>query len=355
MDIFVLACANERTDTADDVDSYLVQDPTDEMVTWLQNTPVQMPFQRCTPYTEDMDIPTDSLVQAEDGSMQVCIWNHVSGAVPEGYAFTEFGTCEEVWTQGPSWFYHPEPLFESDESLLEDEAYMAELEWVRSQGKASGCACCHSSEMTGYASRWDYDAPGIWTDTMPPIIVGRLVWPMSISSSVYSEDQNHGLTGEETLIPTTDTERMKAFFQGEFERRGGTQADIEAASEQFLTVNFQLFENPVDCIAPFEGIDENGMVIWNGTTARQIYIQELDADNPGFMPNFDLPEGTVWALYADPAGDGFESGEIRAGLAPSNGLQRVPADGSVPVLVPGQRYRLFVTPDIMMLAGELCI
>ena len=117
-------------------------------------------------------------------------------------------------------------------------------------------------------------------------------------------------------------------------------ADIEAASEQFLTVNFQLFESPIDCIAPFEGIDENGMVMWNGTTARRFcHIQELDADNPGFMPQFDLPEGTVWALYADPAGDGFESGVDRAGLAPTNGLQQLPADGSVPVLVPGQRYR----------------
>ena len=35
--------------------------------------------------------------------------------------------------------------------------------------------------------------------------------------------------------------------------------------------------------------------------------------------------------------------------SPLNGLQRVPADGGVPVLVPGQQYRLFVTPDIMML------
>ena len=166
-----------------------------------------------------MDIPTDSLVQAEDGSMQVCIWNHVSGAVPEGYAFTEFGTCEEVWTQGPSWFYHPEPLFESDESLLEDEAYMAELEWVRSQGKASGCACCHSSEMTGYASRWDYDAPGIWTDTMPTGIVMAAGWPMSTSSLAFTQRTKIvGLTEKKFLVPTTDTERMKAFFQ-EFERR----------------------------------------------------------------------------------------------------------------------------------------
>ena len=46
-----------------------------------------------------------------------------------------------------------------------------------------------------------------------------------------------GLTGEETLIPTTDTERMRPSFRGVW-RRGGTQADIEAASEQFFTVNF---------------------------------------------------------------------------------------------------------------------
>ena len=90
--------------------------------------------------------------------------------------------------------------------------------------------CCHSSEMTGYASRWDYDAPGIWTDTMPltGIVMAAGLADEHQLFGFYSEDQNHGFNREETLIPTTDTERMKAFFQGEFERRGGTQADIEA-------------------------------------------------------------------------------------------------------------------------------
>ncbi|MEC8382741.1 MAG: hypothetical protein VXZ96_20610 [Myxococcota bacterium] len=356
--LMVFACVDKvDLDTATEVSSdYFVPDPTEEMVEWLQNTPVQMPFQRCTPYTDDMDIPIDSLVQAEDGSMQVCVWNHVSGAVPEGHSFTDFGTCEEVWTQGPSWFYHPESLFDSDDSLLDDADYMAELDWVRSQGKSSGCACCHSSEMTGYASKWDYDAPGIWTDTMPltGIVMAAGLADEHTLFGFYSADQNHGFNREETLIPTTDIERMKAFFKGEFERRGGTQADIDAASEQFLNVNYQLFESPVDCITPFEGVDSDGSVIWNGTTARQIYIQELGANNPGFMPNFDLPEGTIWALYADPNEAGFESGEIQVGELPFNGLQQLPADGSTPVLEPGKRYRLFVTPDIMNLRLANC-
>lgn len=357
--LFSLACSTkEGDDTSSSADlGYFVPDPTDEMVEWLQNTPVQLPFQRCTPYVDEMDIAEDSVVIAEDGSLEVCIWNHVSGAVPEGHLFTDFGTCEEVWTQGPSWFYHPEPLFESEPTLLEDDDYLRELEWVRTQGKASGCACCHSSEMTGYASRWDYDAPGIWTDTMP---ITGIVMAAGLASEhtlfgYYPEDQNHHFNREETLIPTTDIPRMKAFFQGEFERRGGTEADIAAASEQFLNVNFQLFEPPVDCISPFEGMDERGAIIWNGTTARQIYIQEINAANPGFLPNFDLPEGTIWALYADPAGPGFESGDVEFGAVPPNGLQRIPADGSTPSLVSGQRYRLFVTPDIMMLRQANCV
>ena len=43
--------------------------------------------------------------------------------------------------------------------------------------------------------------------------------------------------------------------------------------EEFEALNIQLFEEATDCIAPFEGIDENGFLVWNsgsGDDARQI-------------------------------------------------------------------------------------
>ena len=135
----VFACVDKvDLDTATEVSSdYLPPDPTEEMVEWLQNTPVQMPFQRCTPYTDDMDIQLDSLVQSKmvpcksafGIASQVCRGHHLQILTREGSG------------PGPSWIYHPESLFDRM-TVYDDADYMAELDWVRSQGKSSGCACC---------------------------------------------------------------------------------------------------------------------------------------------------------------------------------------------------------------------
>ena len=60
--------------------------------------------------------------------------------------------------------------------------------------------------------------------------------------------------------------------------------------------------------------------------------------------NLDKPEGTVWALYANPNDVAFASGTIEPGIIPENGYQSVPEAASTPPqLEEGKQYRLFVT------------
>ena len=335
---------------------YQPTEPTEEMKSWLNGTPTHWSTKTCFPFEEGMNVEESELTVQEDGSLEVCFWDQVAGAVPEGEVFGERSECNIVRTQGPSWFVPPVPLIEHDEEALNDEDFARELEWAREQGWASGCACCHSSQTTGYASRWDYDAPGIWTDTLPMsgVVMGAGLADEHNLLGFWDASDNFGFDREHAIIPTTDIDRMQAFFQKEFERRGGTEKDIQDAKDLFLRANFQIFEEASECISPFEGVDENGVVHWNGAEARQIYIQEVDADNPGFPPNFDLPDKTAWALYVEPTAEPIEQGTVKIGEQPAGSLQTMPADGSYPVLEAGKTYKLFVNPDFMLVRLANC-
>ena len=86
---------------------YQLTEPTEDMRAWLQETPVQWPSQTCYPFEEGMSVDTGELIEGEDGTLQVCFWNHVSGAVPDGEVFGERADCNIVRTQvdstEPAW------------------------------------------------------------------------------------------------------------------------------------------------------------------------------------------------------------------------------------------------------------
>ena len=348
-----IGCGDKSDDTgassdafAAEWDAYAISAPTAEITAQLTATPFLWPEQVCVDAT-GLELTEDTELSEDN---EVCVWDNFSGNTPEGIPFTELLTCDRSFTQGPPWFAPPGRIYESDSALLDDAEYAEDLEWVSEQVATSGCACCHdSSSGSGHTSGFDISAPGIWTDSMTNS-------QLSMAAGMFTEKDlfghydaaaNHGFDRTESLFATTDPERMKAFFTAEFERRSGSEADLEEAEGQFDALFGRLFEDVYDCIDPYEGIIE-GTIAWNGDGVRQIYILEEEAETPGFPPNLHLPEGTVWALFVDATAAPLESGAVVPGVVPDGATQAWPEDGSMPVLVEGRTYRLYTSPDVMI-------
>jgi len=335
---------------SDPWENYAPMPPTPERASILMEHPAIYPQKECIPYDESMEPLDEGLLElAEDGSLVLCIWQHPAGCVPEGHTYPELAGCDKVRTLGPSWYVPPTQKFESDLALLEDPEFVRELEWVRGQALTNGCACCHASDAGDYASFFDIDAPGIWTDTltMTGVVMAAGLADEHKYLGYLPPETNLGFDRETTIFATNDIPRMQAFFEAEFARRGGTPADIELASKTFMQINSGLFNAPTEC-GPGEGIDEQGHIIWKGDGARQIYVQELGSRNPGSPPNFDKPEGTVWAIYADHTMEAMASGTMRLGESSDSAVQVIPSERTLePSFEEGRSYRLFVTPDFM--------
>ena len=365
----VFACEAEKDGapatprvTAEDIalqwENYEVPRPDEALQEILYKAPTEYVERLCLPLEEDHPLyMTDSMTVTESGERQLCLWNHIAGSVPDGYKYTDFLNCDKAFTQGPSWFIQPKQVHVSDVELLNDPEFVRELNWVADQVKTSGCACCHSSQEFGYAVMWDIDAPGVWTDTFS---TNSVAMSAGLSQGherfgYFDPESNHGFDRSGTVISTTDTERMRAFFKAEFERRGGTQEDIEASTAESDRVTYQLSEESLPCQAG-EGVAPDGKIYWNGENARQIYIQELNAENPGFPPNFDLPENTLWALYVDTSADALFSGTVTAGEVREGTRQMIPEAGQpLPPLEEGRQYRLFVTSDFVKPRMANCV
>lgn len=336
---------------------YEIDPPADDINVWLTATPYLWPEEVCVPTSTLGELPADAELRAlEDGTEALCFWDTFNGNVPEGMAFTELSTCEAAWTQGPPWFSRPTRQHGSDDALLDDPAFVAELDWVKEQVYTSGCACCHASSVgSGHTSGFDFDAPGVWTDSMTTaqLAISTGDFPEHSLFGHFAAELNHGFDRTHTLFASTDPERMAAFFRSEFDRRGGTDEDLAKAQGQYDAL-FGRLSLPVDpCIAPYEGLVD-GVLTWNSDTpVRQIYVLEEGADTPAFTPNLDRPEGTLWALYVDPAEAALAPGTVRLDEAPAGTVVMVPEDG-VPELISGQVVRLYATPDIMSPAQLDC-
>ncbi|MFT4976727.1 MAG: hypothetical protein ACI8S6_002632, partial [Myxococcota bacterium] len=247
----IVGCADKADDSADAVDdlwdAYSIAPPSAEITVQLTGTPFLWPEQVC--------VDADDLEVSEDG--ELCVWDNFSGSVPEGLQFTDVLTCDRSFTQGPPWFTPPGRVSESDSALLDDPEYVADLEWVSDQVSASGCACCHDSASgSGHTSGFDVNAPGIWTDSMTnsQLSMAAGMFAEHDLFGYYEASANHGFDRTETLFATTDPERMKAFFTAEFERRQGSEEDLDEALGQFDALFGRLFEDVYDCIDPYEGI-----------------------------------------------------------------------------------------------------
>lgn len=339
--------------------TYTTLPPSEDQAFILQNSPYLYPTRSCRARSSFMSLPESAQVTvSEEGEELLCVWNSPTAAAPEGIKFNEVGECEHVFTQAPSWFTPPQRVYASPMSLLDDPAYQDELRWAQSQVNSSGCGCCHSSALaSGNTSGWDAGAPAVWTDTLSNARLYLLSGMISQHSEfgAFAPEEAHGASREEVMIPSVDPVRLRGFFLSEFERRGGTSEDKEAAQRQMDALFSRKGTPPRECISPFEGVSE-GLITWNGTKlARQVYVQEVGSEVPGFPPNLDRPVGTVWAFRVAEDQEGLASGVITLGDLPEGAIQLVPADGSRPRFESGRPYRLFVTPDVMLLNLANCL
>ncbi len=115
-------CENERLKSGgalegmeDPWEDYAPPSPSPSLFELLHEAPAIYPHQVCIPLEESMASVEEGYIHStEDGSDQICLWQHPAGCVPEGLAYPEVAGCDIVRTLGPSWFITPTRKFESE-------------------------------------------------------------------------------------------------------------------------------------------------------------------------------------------------------------------------------------------------
>ncbi|MCB9566985.1 MAG: hypothetical protein H6710_07215 [Myxococcales bacterium] len=285
--------------------------------------------------------------QSEGG--KVCTWSMISGSTEEGRHFNDYASCERVLTQRPYAAVPPPAPPVDPDPRMDDPTYVAELEWVKTQVEASACVCCHQTSITPEgASVWDIDAPGNWVNTFSPY--GLAFAGGFLDSSLlgaYPPEENNGFDRDHTGIPTTDPDRLIAFFAAELAFRGFTPDDWADADPTPAPFYQQSIYVPGAC-EEGEGVAADGSVSWSGGGARYVYVLEAGSENPMVPPNLDRPAGTLWKLDVAPESSPLRSGELRYGEVPEGSAQALPLEGAPPALVDGRDYYLYVSADVMI-------
>jgi hypothetical protein len=278
---------------------------------------------------------------------KVCTRSMISGCTEAGRHFNDYSSCSPVLTQRPYWPAPPSDFVTpAGDPHLTDPQYLGELDWVKEQVEACGCVCCHSEKVAPKgSSNWYIEAGPIWTDTFYPTGLAMAAgWIDSTSFGAYPPEMNNGFSRDKSGIPSTDPDRMIAFFEGELARRGYKKEDFANETPFGGPLYQQSLYQPGPC-AGGEGVTTDGKVVWSGGGARYVYVLASGSKNPGAPPNLDLPEGTLWRLDVSPQAEPISSG-IKYGETLPNTSQGFPAQGSPAALVPGTEYYLYVDADI---------
>jgi len=290
-------------------------------------------------------LPGEPAGAGPDG--QVCTWSVISASTEPGRRYIDYADCDVVRSQRPYYADPSEGTDDPDDPRLDDAEYMAELDWVRTQAESSACACCHSDSGTPSGpAAWSFEAGPLWIDTVSDEALAMIAgYTDSAAFGFFEAEANNGFDRSTTGLPTTDVPRLQAFAERELTRRGLTVAQAEVLPP-FAPFFRDLVEYEPEACDEGIGVDADGNVRWTGGGARYVWVMEADARSPGAPPNWDLPEGTLWAIRAEPDADaigcGFAYGDAGAGV-----VQRVPADGAAPpALTSGARYYLAVMRDI---------
>lgn len=282
---------------------------------------------------------------SDDG--EVCTWGTIGGCTEEGRKFIDYAVCSAVLTQRP---YAPVPPsnFETpeDDPLWANAGFLGEVDWTKRQAESCGCVCCHSASVAPRgAANWDTEAEGIWTDTFTNLGLAIMAgWVDSTALGAHEPEDNNGFDRSQTGIPTTDIERMVAFFEGELGRRGAVEADFADTDPTGGPLHAQMMYEPSAC-ENGEGVDADGKLQWSGGSARYVYVLEAGSANPSTPPNLDLPDGVMWRLDVDHTDDGISDG-FAYGQIPSGVRQVFPGSAEPSGLQRGTDYYLYVLKDI---------
>lgn len=285
----------------------------------------------------------------ETGATQgkVCTPVAVSGCTEAGKYFPEYADCAIVRRQRPYYPKSPKRMAEATDARLDEPAYRAELAWVTGQVRSAACTCCHDAGQTPAGpATWSIDVTPNWTGSVSD--AGIALFAGLADSSIfgaYPPAENNGFERTITGMPSTDANRMRAFFTAELARRGVS----EAAARAFPPFGGSLVATANDAPAPCsagEGVDSAGRVVWAAdATARYLWVLDAGTANPGAPPSGDIPEGTLWRLDVLASADALVSG-VPYGTTPKGSFQAYPATGRSPALKDGQSYHIFVERDV---------
>ncbi len=304
------------------------------------------------PY-ETCEQPLEDEPEGEGPDGDVCTWNLISGCTEEGRDFRDYGSCDVVFTNRPYYSVDPYGNAADDDPRLSDDAYLEELSWVTEQVKSCACVCCHSSAAADGPAIWGVEDEVLWPEQMSDTAVGMFAGYIDSSAlGAFPPEENNGFDREQTAMPSTDPERMVAFWLDEMDRRGLSPDDLADEPPVGQDILEQVYYDLPDC-GSGEGVDAEGIIRWTDDfDARYAYILEEGSDNPGIPPNFDMPEGVIWRVDVPHDGQPFSSG-ITYGKLPETSFQVFPDDGSAPPeLVPGKRYHLYVLYDLVLPIGR---
>lgn len=277
---------------------------------------------------------------------QVCTWTLISACTEEGRHYEDYASCEDVRTQRPYYPVGPEGETAADDPRLADAAYMAEVDWARSQVEASACVCCHSEDLApNGASQWYLESPGVWLDSVSDSGLAMLAGLAdSTALGAFPAEENNGFDRTALGLPTTDVPRMRALLLGEWARRGFSVEDAADIPPFGGPLVDQLNHVPSAC-ADGQGMDAAGKLTWTGGDARYLYVLAADAKNPGVPPNLDEPVGTQWLVDVPTKSEPFASG-VEYGAVSGELVQRLPISGAPAPLASGETYYLYVLKDV---------
>jgi hypothetical protein len=276
---------------------------------------------------------------------QVCTWALISASTEEDRRFRDYASCADILTQRPYYASPPAGVTAADDARLADVAYMTEVDWSRRQVESSACVCCHSDEIAPDGpSQWFVESDGIWLDSISDSGIAMMAGLAdSTAFGAFDPSDNNGFDRTVVGVPTTDNDRMRAIFVGEWERRGYTIAEGEAIPPFGGPLVAQLDYVPGAC-EDGQGLDADGNLQWTGGSARYLYVLEAGAANPGVPPNLDEPAGTLWLVDVPTAGEPFDSG-LAYGELRGDMRKRLP-EAAPAGLESGTTYYLYVLEDI---------